>query len=273
MQTETLGIIAGGENLPFHLITQLQKNNQPCFVIAINGEANNIPSNVPQAWFDIGQINSIVSTLKGQNITKLTLIGKIKRPSFSMLKLDSCGIKLMSRITKAKFLGDDSTLSIVIKFLEEEGFEVIGSEAILKEQIVSAGVLGQHIPNQLDQQDIRNGLEIAQTIGKLDIGQSIIIERGLVLGVEAAEGTDQLIERCKYLKRYTERSGLLIKLTKPNQDLRIDLPTIGTSTIERLHAANFAGVAISAGSSYIVEPAKTIELADKLGLFIVGVGS
>jgi DUF1009 family protein len=272
MQTEKqlnkVGIIAGGGNLPVQIINALQHKNQEFAIISVIKDSN---IEYPANYIDIGNVGQILDYFKSQNVDEIVLAGKITRPSFSTLKLDAKGIKLMAQITKAKFFGDDSLLSIIVKFIENEGFIVKGAEYYTDDLLASVGNLTILHPSEQNLKDIELGKIVAGKIGELDIGQSVIIENGLILGVEAAEGTDNLIMRCASLKYEDNISGVLIKMKKPNQDSRIDLPTIGINTVKNVHFAKLSGIAIDAKQCLIIDKDKVIKLANELGLFITAI--
>ncbi|MFV9875330.1 MAG: LpxI family protein [Rickettsiales endosymbiont of Dermacentor nuttalli] len=269
---EKIGIIAGGGALPQKIIQHLQANNQKFFVLALKGEAElSIPNDIEHSWQDIGKVGQILNILKGAQVKHIVLVGKVRRPALSIFKLDSLGVKLLTRLTKAKVYGDDALLRIVTKFLEEENFSVIAPEALLPKLITPIGVIGTISLKAQDLEDIKIGKRVLHTIDGLDIGQAVVVENNLVLGVEAVEGTDMLLQRCKNLKREKERMGVLVKMKKSIQDQRVDLPCIGVKTVELVYNANMSGIALDAGNSLIAEVEATKELADQLGVFIIGV--
>ena len=147
---------------------------------------------------------------------------------------------------------------------------VVGIHEVMNNILVRPGILGKVKPGKDDYVDIRRGVAAAFELGRLDIGQSVVVQQGLVLGVEAIEGTDELIKRCSAYKR-KGNGGVLVKLRKPQQDMRIDLPTIGTRTIENAKASGLNGLAVHAGNTLIVDEAEVIRAADKAGLFIIGI--
>ncbi len=160
-------------------------------------------------------------------------------------------------------------LSAVIKELEREGFTLVGVESVLDDAVAPEGPLGQHRPDDQALADIEHGFRVAAALGTLDIGQAVIVQQGMVLGVEAIEGTDQLIRRCADLRR-EGLGGVLVKAKKPDQERRADLPTIGPQTVEAAHAAGLRGIAVEARSTLVVERAEMTALADRLGLFVYG---
>jgi hypothetical protein len=169
-----------------------------------------------------------------------------------------------------KALGDDGILRALIKEIEGDNMRVVGIHEVLPNLLVKSGILTKNKPDKQANADIKRGMEVAYTLGRLDVGQSVIVQQGLVLGVEGIEGTDELIKRCAGYKRKGD-AAILIKLRKPQQDMRIDLPTIGTKTIENLHQAGMRGLAVHAGNALIVDEENVIKLADKYGIFIIGV--
>jgi len=269
---EKIGLIAGSGNLPEEIIKSCIILGKRIFVIFLDGSGDAPESlkNVPHLKLNIGAVGKAIRTLKGEGVQHIVMAGAIKRPKFSELKPDAGGIKLLAHISAAKLTGDNSLLVTVIRFFENSGFRIIGADKLLAEILMPNGKLGKIGPIKTANDDIKLGMEVARTIGNLDIGQGVVVQNGVVLGVEAIEGTDSLLERCKRLK-LEGAGGVLVKMKKPIQDARIDLPTIGVNTIINAHAAGLVGVAVEAGSALIIEKAKVIETADKLGLFVVGV--
>ena len=199
----------------------------------------------------------------------VVMIGTIRRPSFWDLMPDLRTTAFFAKIgTKA--LGDDGILRALVKEIESEGMAVKGVHEVMPDILVKSGVLGKHKPDKQALADIERGIEVAAELGKLDVGQAVVVQQGLVLGVEGIEGTDELIRRCQDYKRKGV-GGVLVKLRKPQQDMRIDLPTIGTRTVERAHETGLRGIAVHAGNGLIVDETEVIKLADKYGLFVIGV--
>lgn len=266
-----LGIIAGSGDLPERIISTALTTGRDVFVIAFEGETN-APSVeiVPHARLHLGSIGKIVARLKSEKVQEVVLAGRVGRPNLSDLKLDFGGIRLLSRIRKAKVYGDNAIFSTIVSYLEELGFTVIGVEQLLEGLLASLGKMGKFCPDTTAENDIAIGSRVATVIGNLDIGQAVIVQQGLVLGVEAVEGTDALMKRCAFLQR-EGKGGVLVKMKKPTQDARIDLPAIGVTTIENAYAAGLRGIAIQAGAALVIDKEKVIEKADDLGLFLIGV--
>lgn len=266
-----LGIIAGGGRLPLQLIECCQSSGREFFVVALEGIADMAAINaVPHAVVRLGAVGESIGKLRAAGVKELVLAGRVKRPSLSSLRPDFVGAKLIAKLGGAFFSGDDALLSSVISFLEDEGFRVVGADAVMVNLLAPHGILGNISPDTLAEADILQGVKVAAALGAVDVGQAVIVEHGYVLGVEAAEGTDALISRCAGLKREV-RGGVLVKLKKPGQEARADLPSIGPETIETLANAGFCGIALEAGGSLILDQDKTVAVANARGLFIVGV--
>lgn len=166
--------------------------------------------------------------------------------------------------------GDNTLLEAVLNYLETEGFRIVGADEVLATLLAPKGLLGKIRPTKDAEADIAKGVPIVHAVGNLDIGQSIVMQKGYVLGVEAAEGTDNLILRCGELRRPSPYGGVLIKAKKPHQERRIDLPTIGPDTVLNAAKAGLSGIAVEAGGTLILDRKEVSLKADALGLFIVG---
>jgi DUF1009 family protein len=265
-----LGIVAGKGGLPLRLIESCRAAGRDVFVLALEGEAEpEIVRGVPHAWCRLGAAATGLALLRENSVTELVLAGGIRRPSLLSLRPDRRAAKLFARIGY-RALGDNGLLSAVVAELEHEGFRVIGADQLLGPEIAREGPLGAIRPNEQSQADIEHGLRIAQTLGALDIGQAVIVQQGLVLGVEAIEGTDALLKRCATLRREGP-GGVLIKIEKPGQERRADQPTIGLRTVELAAETGLLGIAVEADATIILDRQQVIRAADRAGLFVVGV--
>ncbi len=267
-----LGIIAGGGDVPAYLISSCKKNNIEPFIVGIKDQTKDSimeDSNNKCLWANIGSAGKIISFFKDNNVTDLVLIGSIRRPALSEIKPDIKAVKILSKIGIRAF-GDNSILSALKDELEIEGFKIHGFQNFCHEWLAREGVLGKTLPHDNDKKSIDAGVKISQSIGQLDIGQSIIIQDGIVIGVEAVEGTDMLIKRCKPLMK-KGRGGILVKTCKPNQDKSFDLPTIGVNTVKNAKDAGLVGIVIEAKNAIIVNPDEVCNYADKYRIFILGI--
>lgn len=266
-----LGIIAGGGVLPQILIDHCLNTKRDFFVLAVEGNADKalFSPAIPHEWIRIGQAGTGFKLFHDENVAEVVMIGTIRRPSLADLVPDLRTAAFFARIGM-KSLGDDGILRALVKEIESENMRVLGIHEVLPDLLVKEGLLTKHKPDKQAEADIARGIEVGLALGKLDVGQSVIVQQGLVLGVEGIEGTDELIKRCGTYKRKGD-GGVLVKLRKVQQDMRIDLPTIGTSTVENLHQAGMKGIAVHAGNALIVDEPAVIELADKYKMFIKGI--
>ncbi|MBR1479952.1 MAG: LpxI family protein, partial [Alphaproteobacteria bacterium] len=169
------------------------------------------------------------------------------------------------------FLGDNALLKGIKELLRAEGLNVISPQSILGTLLTPAGVLTTARPSEIDLRDIARGVFVLNTLSRADVGQAVVVQEGVVLGIEAAEGTKRLIERCADLKVSDARGGVLVKTAKLKQELSIDLPTIGKHTVSEAEHSGLSGIAIGAGASQIIDCDETTALANEKGLFIIGI--
>ena len=268
--TGRLGIVAGGGRLPQRLLEACRAAGRDVFVLALEGAAEpETVRGVPHAWCRLGAAVTGLSLLRENNVTELVLAGSVRRPSLGALRPDWRAAKLFARIGY-RAVGDDGLLSAIVSELEREGFRVLGVDQLLDGEIAGAGPLGAVQPSSQSQADIEHGLRIARAMGALDIGQAVVIQQGLVLGIEAIEGTDELIRRCAVLRREGP-GGVLVKVEKPGQERRADRPTIGPRTIVLAAEAGLLGIAVEADATIVLDRDEVIRAADRAGLFVVGV--
>jgi hypothetical protein len=263
-----IGIIAGGGDLPALIASIYKKQGGQCFIALIENEGDQkLLADYAGKKFAIGQVGAVIEYFKKTEVKEIIIIGKISRPDLGSLKVDLAGSKLVANILKNKFLGDDNALKTVSALFESQGFKVISPKAILQLADYQVNNSTKKSPSGQDQVDIELGRKALTALGELDVGQSVIMEGGYTLGIEAAEGTDNLIKRCGLLRKKGQ-GGVLVKMSKLNQDTRLDIPTIGPETISCLAKHNFNGVAIEKDAVIVVNPAETWGLADEYGLFI-----
>ena len=268
--TGRLGIVAGGGQLPRRLVESCRASGRDVFVLALEGAAEpETVRGVPHAWCRMGAAVTGLSLLRENNVTELVLAGSVRRPSLVTLRPDWRAAKLFARIGY-RALGDDSLLSAVVSELEQEGFRVLGVDQLLDGGGIAEGPLGKIHPDLQSVADIERGLRIARAIGSLDIGQAVVVQQGLVLGVEAVEGTDELLRRCAALRREGP-GGVLVKVEKPGQERRADRPTIGHRTVVLAAETGLLGIAIEAEATIVLDRDEVIRTADRAGLFVVGI--
>ncbi len=273
---EALGILAGRGSLPVHVAKAATAAGRPVHILALKGMASQDVESFPHTWSSIGQIGRMLTTFDKAGCRDIVIIGGATRPNFSELRVDLGTLVNLPTLLTARTGGDDNLLTRVIAFFESKGLHVVGAHEIAPDLLAPLGPLGKHVPTPEDQKDIDTGLAVAKALGVHDVGQAVVVTRGHVLAVEAAEGTDAMLERCGALKKWgigrrKPRAGVLVKSAKPDQDRRIDLPSIGPETVRRAAEARLAGIAVVAGDVLIAEREELIRLANQNRLFVVGV--
>jgi UDP-2,3-diacylglucosamine hydrolase len=257
---QTLGIIAGGGTLPQTLISFCHANHINPFVIGIDGHVQN---GLTPFIFRLGAAGQMIKILKGRGIQNIVIIGSVTRPSFLQLRPD-----LHTAIFFAKLglraLGDDGLLKAVRAELETEGFKIHGIQDFIPDLLMPNGLLSKAAPNAAQNADIALGFKECEKLGLADLGQSVIVHDGCVLGVEDAKGTNALI------KSAGARGAILVKAAKPNQDRALDLPTLGPETVSLCGAMGMAGIAGAAGDVLLTDRVAMVKMADNLNLFMVG---
>lgn len=265
-----LAVLAGGGPLPAEVAAAAEADGREVFVLAFEGESEpEVVAGRPHAWVRLGAVGQALGQLKTWQIDEVCMIGRIQRPNLGELKLDWRGTRLLSRLAFGS-QGDDRVLKTIVGELEREGFKVRGADEILDALLAPPGVLTTRRPDSEDMAEIGHGIRIAQRLGELDVGQAVVVQRGLVLGVEAIEGTDALLERCRELRR-DGPGGTLVKLKKPAQERRADLPTLGPKTVELTIQAGLQGIALEAGQCLLVDREQAVAAADQAGVFMIGI--
>jgi DUF1009 family protein len=270
-----LGLIAGGGGLPLALAEHCRQSGRPYFVIRLRGFADAAMEAHPGELAGIAEIGRIVKLARDAGCEALCFAGVVRRPDFSALKPDLRGLAWLPGAALAARKGDEALLRFLMGEFEKEGFAIEGAHEVRGDLALALGPLGALAPQDSHGVDIAKALRIAQAIGALDIGQAAVVCDGLVLAVEAQEGTDALLRRVAELPADLRgapgrRKGVLAKVAKPIQEARVDLPTIGVATIEGADRAGLAGVVGVAGKMLVIDRAAVAAAADAAGLFVVG---
>jgi UDP-2,3-diacylglucosamine hydrolase len=270
----TLGILAGGGPLPARVAAAARAAGRDVFVVGLEGFADRtVIDPWPHVFIRMGAAGRIIAALKAHGCQDLVLIGPVRRPSFLDIRPDAEGTKMLARIGMAAFAGDDGLLKAVIRVLGEEGFRVLGAHEILNEALGPRGLLSRIGPDANAMADITRGIAVAKALGAADVGQGCVVRAGVVIAVEAVEGTDAMLSRCGALldaMGMAKPAGVLVKSVKPGQDRRADLPTIGPDTVRHAAEAGLCGIAYDAGGTILAEREACIARADELGLFLLG---
>ncbi len=265
-----LGMIAGGGMMPVEIIKHCHDNGIEIFVVGIEPYATEEQlKDVPHVFATIGEAGKMLKAFKNNHVQNIVLAGGIKRPSFKELIPDWEGMKLMAKLAIKK-MSDDSMFRAVMDEIEKHGFKVVGIEEVVPSMMFSEGIYGKVKPSSEDMDDIQRGITVAKALGAVDVGQAVVVQEGMVLAVEAIEGTDMMLSRAATVKK-PGKAPVMVKVLKPGQDMRVDLPAIGIQTIEQLKKYGIKGIAVEAGGILLIEREAVIRMADEAGIFIIGV--
>lgn len=272
-----LGIISGLGALPVEVAQSAIERGQPVFVVRLKGFEEPALEKFPGATIGMAEVGKLFKAFKQAGCKDICFCGIVKRPDFSALKPDMRGLSLLPKVISVARKGDDALLRFLVQTFEAEGFRVIGADEASGALRVGAGaqsgedLVGPHMA------DLKKAAIMAAEIGRLDIGQGAIVCDGLVLGVEAQEGTDEMLKRIAALDpairgSETQKRGVLVKRPKPMQERRIDLPTIGAATVENAAKAGLAGIGVEAGGALLINQAEVIAQLKAHGMFLYGFG-
>jgi len=264
-----LAVIAGGGDLPRRLVAAARAEGRELVLVGLEGQVE--PETLalaPSFTVPFGQAAKLRARLQQEGVREIVFAGRVRRPALRDIRPDWLAAKFLAKVG-LKALGDDGLLQVLTDAIEAEGFRVIAPDDLLANLLAPAGQLGRHAPDAVAEQDIRRGIEVARALGLADVGQAVVVQQGLVLGVEALEGTDALIERCARLAR-PGPGGVLVKMKKPQQQRRHDLPTVGPVTLQCAIAAGLRGLAVEAGATLMLDQKEMIQLADEKDLFLLG---
>jgi DUF1009 family protein len=265
----TIGLIAGGGRFPILFAESARRAGHRVVAVAHRNETDPALADLVDAitWVKLGQVGRVRDALRGGGATESVMLGAItKKRFFADAMVDAAGLKLLARIAVRS---DDNLLRAIAGFLEEGGVRIIDATPYLQDRIAPEGVLGRHAPTEEEWADARYGLELARGIGRLDLGQTVVVKDRVALAVEALEGTDACIRRGGDLAR---SGGFVVaKAVKPHQDRRFDLPAVGPDTIEALHGAGGRVLAVEAGATLVMDLDRMIARADKVRIAVVGI--
>ena len=270
-----LGILAGLGDLPVQVAQAATARGQGVYILRLKGFVEPKLADYAGEIVGIAEIGKIFKALRKAGCEDVCFAGIIKRPDFAALKPDLKGVSLLPKVLNAARKGDDALLRTLVETFESEGFRVIGADEAAGNLRANAGLIAGPDAVAAHMDDLRKAAKIASESGRLDIGQGAIVCDGLVLCVEAQEGTDRMLRRCaeldtELLGTPTNRRGVLVKRPKPIQERRVDLPAIGVKTIEGAAAAGLAGIGFEADGALLLDEAAVRAKADELGLFLYG---
>lgn len=272
-----LAIVAGSGRLPVYVAEAARAIGEEPLIFPIDGESDSDWSNYEAVGLGIGDIAGFKRATRAAGIDRIVLSGGVRvRPSWKDIRLNFGTIWRLPRLLATLMHGGDNlVLTTTIGLLEDEGMKVIGAHEIAPGLVARTGAIGTHCPDKQSLADIDVSIRAARLLGELDIGQGVIAVGGRVVALEGPEGTDSMIGRINELRARgrisTKRRGVLVKLCKPGQDVRVDLPSAGLSTLRNALDAGLAGIALEAGRALLLDQPEVIEFADRNGLFIVGI--
>jgi DUF1009 family protein len=267
---QKLGMIAGDGMMPVEIIKYCNENSIEIYVVGLESFATSEQlKDAPHSFTKIGEAGKILKAFKNNGVKNIVLAGGIKRPSLKELIPDWGGMKFIAKVAM-KSMSDDGMFRAVINEIEEHGFKVVSIEDVVPSMMFSEGIYGKTKPSTDDMNDISRGITVAKALGAVDVGQAVVVQEGMVLAVEAIEGTDMMLSRAATVKK-AGKAPVMVKVLKPGQDLRVDLPAIGLQTIEQLKKYGMKGIAVEAGGILLIEREAVIKQADEAGIFIIGV--
>lgn len=272
-----IAVIAGSGRLPEEIAEALARSGRPPFIVLVEGEARaggSLASH-ENATLALEQFGDLVPLLKRRGVTHAVLAGGAsRRPGWRSVKLSFGLLSFLPKALVALARGDDALLKAVIGHIEASGITIVGAHEIAPDLLSPRGAMTKTKPGARDQRDIEAARAAAWAIGALDIGQAAVAIGGRAIALEGIEGTDGLLDRVKALRANGRiagaKGGVLVKCTKPGQELRADLPSIGPSTVEAAHAAGLSGIAVEADRSFVLDYADTVARANALGVFVLG---
>jgi DUF1009 family protein len=268
-EIKKIGVIAGGGMMPVEIIRSCLSRGVEVCVAGLQPWADEaLFQDVPHVMARLGEAGKVLKFLKEQGVRDLVLAGGIKRPSLKELIPDFEAVKILAKIALKK-QSDDGLFRAVIAEVEARGFHVCGIEEVVPEMLFQEGVYGRMKPSSDDMDDIRRGIEVARAIGAVDVGQAVVVQEGIVLAMEAVEGTDAMLSRAASLRK-PGKAPVMVKILKPGQDTRVDLPAIGIQTVEQLSRYGIGGIAVEAGGILVIERQAVIAAADAAKIFIIG---
>ncbi len=282
-KSNTLGLIAGNGHFPFLLLDAARAHGLRVVVAAIKEEtdpemdarAATEPEHIRVHWLSLGELSKLIETFQREGVTRAVMAGQVKHKQiFSSIRPDWRLAKLLLNL---RTRNTDMLLGAVAKVLEDEGITLLSSTAFLEPMLAPAGVLTQRAPDATESSDIEYGLRVARGIAGFDLGQTVVVAAGVCVAVEAMEGTDATIARAGALFRTLDddastlaRRLTVVKVAKPNQDMRFDVPVVGVPTIAAMREAGATCLCVEAGRTLIFDCDAMVAAADEAGIAITG---
>ncbi len=280
MPAERIGLIAGNGAFPFLVLDAARTHGLDVVVAAIREETDpeiEQRGAVAVHWLSLGELSKLIEILKREGVSRAVMAGQVKHKQiFSSIRPDWRLAKLLLNLRSRN---TDALIGAVAKVLADEGITLMNSTELLEPLLAKAGVLTRRAPSEEENKDIAYGREVARQLAQYDIGQTVVIAGAACVAVEAMEGTDATIERAGHLMRAMEgeastlsRNLTVIKVAKPKQDMRFDVPVVGVKTIECMREAGATCLAVDAGRCLLMDGERVVEAADRVGIAIVAGG-
>jgi DUF1009 family protein len=266
--SENIGLIAGKGQFPLLFAEAARNQGFQVIAVAHQGETDPALASLVHRchWIYVGQLGKIIRIFKKEGVSQAVMVGGITRGRlFRHFRPDLRALSLIRRVGAGK---DDRLLRAVAAELEGEGIQIAPSTLFMEEILASPGQLSRRAPNPEERRDIDYGFKAAKEIGRLDIGQCVVVRRQVVVALEAIEGTDEAIRRGGLL---AGPGAVVVKVSKPDQDLRFDVPAVGRETIQTMAAVRAAVLAVEAGKSLMFDRAEMLQEADRAGIAVWGV--
>jgi UDP-2,3-diacylglucosamine hydrolase len=264
-----LGILAGGSGVPCEIAEAVQRRGRAVHIVALEGEAEPEVARFPHTWVNLGGIGAMLRAFKQNGCGEIVIVGRVKRPNLVSIRPDLgfwTNLPILLSLLRG---GDDAILRVVVGFFERHGLTVVGAHDAAPELIAPAGVMGRHQPGPGDLASIASCAGAIAALGPFDAAQAAIGIDGKLIAIEGADGTDAMLRRLAASRG--PRGGVLVKVPKPGQDARVDLPAIGPETMRRALEARLSGIAVLSGQTLFAERRRALELADESGLFVTGI--
>lgn len=271
-----IAIIAGNGSFPLEIASALSEQGNACFIVGLRGFAERGIKQFDHLYADMLDPQRILRTLRDIGARGVVLAGGVTRPGpMATLSIYSF-FRHRTELKRILAGGDDHLLRGVISLFEEAGFPVLGVDEVAPKILAGVGVLGTFECPEESKSDIALGIEFLNAIGGYDIGQGVVVGDGRIIAVEGPEGTDSMLKRIVDMRRskrirLQRDQPVLVKVSKPTQDRRVDLPAIGSRTIISARRAGISGIAVAAGDVILVERKELISAADRAGMFVIGV--
>lgn len=272
-----LAIVAGSGQLPLYVANAAREMGENPFIVRLRDDSRFDWSGFDNAVISVGDVAGLGRLLRDNRVDRVVLSGAVaRRPEWREIRPTvAILLKLPSIVKTLLSGGDDAVLQMVIKIIGTLGAKVIGAHEIAPGLLATTGAFGTQKPDEDDVKDIRKAAEAALALGKLDVGQGAVSVGGRIVALEGVEGTDAMLLRVAALRAEgrisPRRRGVLVKLCKPQQDIRADLPTIGIETVENAQKAGLAGIAVEAGRALVLDRDAMLKAADQAGIFVCGI--